>query len=292
MTNQLNKNLLIVGCGYLGLRVLNLATQQGWTVFGTSRKIEKKSEIEAAGARFIHFDITRPETCRNLPVADSWLWCPAFDRSQGLSVHEVVNSGLIRTLEMAPAKPARLLFTSTTSVFHQSDGQWVDENSPAIPATDSGKAHLAAEQSLAVWAESSRSQSITLRLSGLYGPGRWIRKAAIEKREPIPCDPETWLNLLHINDAASACMTVLNDKSTSSTHHIYCLTDNRPITRGEYYRTFARFLNAPEPVFTKPDQHDFTGNKKVRNTQFKLIYNWEPAHPDITSGLKSLINTD
>ncbi|MFM7127753.1 MAG: SDR family oxidoreductase [bacterium] len=285
------KDLLIVGCGYLGMRVLRLASDHAWKVFGTSRKIEKKTIIESAGAEFIDFDITRPETCQNLPSVSTWLWCPAFDRSQGLSVQEVVADGLIRSLKLAPTKPDRLIFVSTTSVFHQSDGQWVDELSPTNPVTGSGMAHLNAEQLLTTWASSTNTSAITIRLSGLYGPGRWIRRASIEKGEPIACDPETYLNLLHIDDAMTGCLAALNH-STSSGHQLFCLTDDLPINSGEFYQTSARLLNAPQPSFISTDQNDFSGNKKVRNQKFKSAFNWKPRYPVITTGLKSILASE
>lgn len=287
----LKKDLLVVGCGYLGMRVLRLASKIGWQTFGTSRKIEKEALIDSAGAKFVYFDITRPETCQNLPAASTWLWCPAFDRSQGLSVQEVVTDGLIRTLKLAEFKPRRLLFVGTTSVYHQADGQWVDELSPTNPVSESGRAHLKAEEFLTNWADSTNSTVITLRLSGLYGPGRWIRRTSIENGEPIACNPETYLNLLHIDDATTGCFVAINH-GPSSGHHIFCLTDDRPITRGEFYNTSARLMNAPEPIFISTDQNDFSGNKKVANKKFKNDFGWKPEFTDITTGLKSILNTD
>lgn len=292
MQLPLKKDLLVVGCGYLGMRALSSASNQGWKVYGTSRKLEKKPDIESFGGEFIEFDITRPETCQNLPPASAWLWCPAFDRSQGLAVQEVVTDGLIRTLNLAPTKPERLLFVSTTSVYHQSNGQWVDELSPTKPATESGQAHLRAEQFLTNWADSTNSIAITLRLSGLYGPGRWIRRASLEKGEPIACDPQTYLNLLHIDDATSGCMAALSSVSALTGHHLYCLTDDRPITRGEFYQISARLLNAPEPSFINNDQKDFSGNKKVSNSRFKSTFHWQPMFPDISTGLKSILDSN
>jgi nucleoside-diphosphate-sugar epimerase len=288
---KMQKSLLIVGCGYLGMRVLKMASQSGWNVYGTSRKIEKKSEIESSGARFIHFDITRPETIANLPPASHWLWSPAFDRSQGLSVHEVVAGGLMQSLNLAEHQPSHLVFISTTGVFHQLDGESVDELSPTHPQTDSGRAHLEAEHRLAAWSNQMRANVTTLRLSGLYGPGRWIRRKSIENGEPIACNPESWLNLLHIDDAASACMAVHNCElpRDESRYSLFCVTDDQPITRGEFYQTSARLLKAPEPRFETPTSADFSGNKKVINIRFKTQLNWQPFYPNIESGLMACI---
>ena len=114
------KSLLVVGFGYLGQRAAHQALKAGWKVYATSRRIEKKAEMESAGVEFIHFDITRPEDLDHLPASSAWIWSPAFDRRQGLPVHEVIVGGLKRALNQAPALPQKVIYTSTTSVYHSS----------------------------------------------------------------------------------------------------------------------------------------------------------------------------
>ena len=271
------KSLLVVGFGYLGQRAAHQALKAGWKVYATSRRIEKKAEMESAGVEFIHFDITRPEDLDHLPASSAWIWSPAFDRRQGLPVHEVIVGGLKRALNQAPALPQKVIYTSTTSVYHQSGGEWVDETS----LTESGKANLEAEQFLASWAVEQDRQAMVLRLSGLYGPGRWIRRASIQAGEPIACEPDTWLNLVHIDDAASACLAALETKESGT----YCITDNQPILRREFYETSARLLQAPAPSFTPPTSPDFAGNKRVSNQKAREKLAWKPRFEDVNSGL-------
>lgn len=282
-----SKKLLIVGFGYLGQRVAALAVKAGWQVFATSRRPEKREQIELAGAHYISFDITRPDAVANLPAADAWLWCPAFDRKQGMAAAEVIVGGLMNAILKAPVSPARIVYTSTTSVYHQLSGEWVDETSPTLPETESGKANLAAENAILDWADQNHRQAIVLRLSGLYGPGRSIRRASIEAGEPIPCDPDTWLNMLHIGDAAKACMMAVESETTGR----FCVTDDRPILRREFYETMAKLLNAPNPTFIPPVSADFAGNKRVSNSLIKKELNWQPAYPDITTGLTASLQT-
>ena len=281
MNQPPEQSLLIIGYGHLGRRVAQLAVQAGWSVYATSRRPEKRAEMQSAGVHAIAFDITQPATARNLPHAAKWLWCPAFDRSQGLPVYDVVVGGLQHALEHAPKAPEQVVFTSTTSVYHQSAGEWVDENSATEPVTPSGQASLAAELLLHAWARTEHRNATVLRLSGLYGPGRWIRRASVEAGEPIACLPDTWLNLVHTADAATACLQALklNEPGT------YCITDNRPILRREFYETSAQLLNAPPPRFIAPTSPDFAGNKRVNNRLATEKLGWKPAYSDINSGL-------
>lgn len=275
------KSLLVVGYGYLGRRVAHVARGFGIRTSATSRREEMRSTIEAEGHSFVRFDINSPTD--RLPAAESWVWCPAFDRSAGVTVREAVVDGLARALERAERPPGVVVFVSTTSVYGQTDGQWTDEDSPCEPLTESGRAHVEAESLLLDWARDRGSIAVVLRLSGLYGPGRTIRRQSIEAGEPIACRPDTWLNLLHIDDAASACVLALAaDKSA-----VFCVSDDRPVHRREYYETLARLLGAPAPTFSDPKGPDFGGDKRISNRRVKQTLGWLPDYHDFVEGLSS-----
>lgn len=281
--NPAIQSLLIVGYGFIGQRVARMAKIAGYDVTATSRKESKRTEIEAAGHRFLRFDINATEN--HLPAFDAWVWCPAFDRTAGVSVHEAVVGGLMRVLASAEAAPKHVVFTSTTSVYGQTSGEWVDETSPCEPRTASGQAHVEAEKRLLGWAADHGRIATILRLSGLYGPGRIIRRQAVEAGEPIACQPETWLNLVHGDDAASACLHALN----STISGIYCISDDRPVLRREYYETLARLSNAPAPTFVEPRAGEDIGDKRVSNLKARRELGWAPAYSDIGNGLTATL---
>ena len=81
-----------------------------------------------------------------------------------------------------------------------------------------------------------------LRFAGLYGPGRIVRRALIERGEPIPGDPSKLFNLIQIEDAARVAAAAL---AAASPDGLYLVSDDRPVTRGEYYSLLATLLNAP-----------------------------------------------
>lgn len=276
-----SKSLLVVGFGYLGRRVAHAAQGHGFQVAATSRKLEMQQTIESAGCRFVRYDINSDSD--QLPAADAWVWCPGFDRSAGVSVRSAVVDGLRRALDRTERAPRLITFTSTTSVYGQSDGRWVDESSPCEPLTESGNAHREAERAIMEWADAHDSIAVNLRLSGLYGPGRTIRRQAIEAGEPIPCRPESWLNLLHIDDAASACIRALRARRSET----FCVTDDRPVRRREYYETLARLLGAPAPRFVEPTKPDFSGDKRVSNRRIKTDLGWQPTYEDFVKGLST-----
>ena len=145
-----------------------------------------------------------------------------------------------------PHRVTRFVYASSTGVFGQTEGEWVDEDTPPHPRTESGKICLEAEERLRDWTEKRdrAAQSVILRFAGLYGPGRVVRRALVERGEPIPGDPSKLFNLIHVEDAARVAVAAL---SVASPDPIYLVSDDRPVTRLEYYSLLATLLNAPSP---------------------------------------------
>jgi nucleoside-diphosphate-sugar epimerase len=85
-----------------------------------------------------------------------------------------------------------------------------------------------------------------LRFAGIYGPGRVIRRAAIENGGPIATDPDGWLNLIHVEDGAAAVIAAAERGRPGQTYNV---ADDRPITRREFYTELAALLGAPAPRF-------------------------------------------
>ena len=88
--------------------------------------------------------------------------------------------------------------------------------------------------------------AIILRFAGLYGPGRVVRRSLLERGEPIPGDPEKFLNLIHIDDAAQAAAAALEARHAEP---LYVVSDDRPVTRREYYTRMADATGVAAPRF-------------------------------------------
>jgi nucleoside-diphosphate-sugar epimerase len=131
-----------------------------------------------------------------------------------------------------------------------------------------------------------------MRLAGLYGPSRVVRRTLIEQGEPIPGDPEKLLNLVHIDDAARAVVTALAFVEPDA---VYLISDDRPVTRREYYSLAAELLGSPAPRFEplgaggSNEGRDAT-SKRVANHRMKARLGLELIYPDITTGLPAALN--
>jgi nucleoside-diphosphate-sugar epimerase len=284
---------LIVGCGYLGERLGERLRRQGERVVGTVRSPDRASAITALGIDPVVADVLAPESLGRLPEAEHMFYAVGFDRAAGSSMRRVYVDGLRNVLEKLPRTVTRVVYASSTGVYGQTDGEWVDEASPAVPQHESGRVCLEAEQLLRNWAASTDRSvtAIVLRFAGLYGPGRMVRRSLLEREEPIPGDPQKFLNLIHIDDAAQAAVAALEAVRPEP---LYVVTDDRPVTREEYYTRMAELLDAPAPRFAlaaanTPEAARDATNKRLSNRRIKSGLNLSLIYPDITTGLAAAL---
>ena len=286
--------ILIVGCGYLGMRVGRLLIDRGERVFATTRSAERAVELEGAGFEPVVLDVTRPETSASPPDVSHVMHCVGFDRAAGRSLREVRVDGLKRLCSRLVVGSPRLVYASTTGVYGQDDGGWVDETSPCVPTNESGRVGLEAEDVVRDFAATTGATGVVLRFAGLYGPGRVVRRGAIERGEAIVGEPSKYLNLIHIDDAARAAVAALSEPNPSA---LYNVCDDRPVSRKEYYTTVARLLAAPAPTFVaptpgSPEAAREGSHKRVSNRLMKAGLLAELRYPDIDAGLPASLGED
>ena len=285
---------LIIGCGYLGERLGALLCQTGEHVIGTVRSPGHAAKIGALGIDPIIADVLEPDTLSRLPSAEGVFHCVGYDRAAGSSMRTVYVNGLQNVLNKLPGSVRRFVYASSTGVYGQTGGEWVDERSPARPVNESGKVCLEAEERVRAWTKASdgSASAIVLRFAGLYGPGRVVRRAMLERGEPIPGDPDKFLNLIHIDDAAGAAVAAL---TVSEADPIYVIADDRPITRREYYSRIATLLGVAEPRFELPRPGSLEAsrdesNKRIANHRMKAQLIAELCYPDISTGLPAALD--
>jgi nucleoside-diphosphate-sugar epimerase len=282
---------LIIGCGYLGRRVAARLVARGETVFGTCRSAAGAAELAKLGVKPIQADVLNVASLRTLPAADRVVYCVGYDRSAGADKRTVYVDGLRNALDRLLNAPARLVYVSSTSVYGGDDGAWIDEDSPAEPRTEAGRICLDAERMATAWGRAAKVEVVVLRCSGLYGPGRIVRRSMLERGEPIPGDPNKYLNLIHIDDAAQAVTAALDASAPSP---LYLASDDRPVTRLEYYSLAAACLKAAPPQFVapapgSPEAARDAANRRASNRRMKAELGVELAYPDATSGVPAAL---
>ncbi len=286
---------LVVGCGYLGLRVARRWQALGHDVYTTTRSESRAAALAAEGLRPIVVDVTRGDLAnhsplRELPDIDTLLFAVGYDRGSGQSITEVYGPGLSNVLDSL-TNVGRVIYISTTGVYGAGDGDWVDESTPCRPLREGGRASLDAEQRLA--AHRLGNRGVVLRLAGIYGPGRIPRAAALKAGEPIDAPADGFLNLIHVDDATEI---VLAAETRSQPPAMYVVSDGHPVERREYYAELARLVGAPPPVFVSPDPTSpaaqrAASDKRVRNEKLVRELSVTFRYPSYREGLAAIINS-
>jgi nucleoside-diphosphate-sugar epimerase len=280
---------LIFGCGYLGRRVAERWLAAGERVFAVTRVAEHARRFDAQGIVPVVADVTRPATLAGLPAAKTVLYAVGYDRTAGVSIHELYVAGLKAALDALPESVEKLIYISSTGVYGQNDGGWVDEDSPCHPEREGGKACLAAERLLA--AHPMAGRAAVLRLAGIYGPGRIPRRADLLAGQPLAAPPGGFLNLIHVDDAAAA---VLAAEAKGAGRRTYLVSDGHPIQRREYYEELARLVGAPPPQFQTPAASSPAAaragsDKRARNDRLRAELGLQLAYPSYREGLAAIV---
>lgn len=278
---------LIIGCGYLGRRVAARWVAGGDEVFALTRTEQNAAALRELGVSPVLGDVTDTASLESLPDCDTVLHAVGFDRSATASKREVYVDGLSNVLDRMAGQCGRFIHISSTSVYGQQAGEWVDEESPAMSETEGGEICIAAERLVLdrFSGDTTSGQGMVLRLSGIYGPDRLLSRIdALKNAQPLPGPEDGWLNLIHVDDAAEVVLTCSEAKSLDS---VYLVSDDRPILRGEYYRQLAKLVGAPEPVFDADAvaRHSRGINKRCRNRRLRGQLGVQLQYPDIESGL-------
>src|SRR5438128_11092812 len=184
--------LLIAGCGYVGSAAARRFAEEGWEVVGWTRSGQSAEPPGESAISLSAVDISDLETVgRNSFPADVVVHCAS---SGADSYRHVYRDGAANLAACFPS--ARLIFTSSTSVYPQRDGRPVTEDSPAEPASANAQILRQAEQIIL------DHDGIVLRVAGIYGPGRSFLLRSVMNGTSVISDH--FVNQVHRNDVASA----------------------------------------------------------------------------------------
>ncbi len=279
---------LVIGCGYVGLRVAREWLAQGRQVAVVTRSQDRARALQAEGLVPIVADVTDRRSLEHLPQAQTVLYAVGYDRSGPVPRRTVVVDGLGNVLGALPGRPERLVLISSTGVMGGHGGRWVNETTPCRPRREAGFCGLEAEQVLQ--AHDLGSRAVILRLAGIYGPGRLPKLADVLAERPVAAPDQAYLNLIHVEDAVRV---ILAAESEGNTPELYLVSDGHPTTHREFYREMARQLGLSEPEFRPPEPGSrgaeaARDSKRVQNGKLLETFGVELAFPDFRSGLSAV----
>jgi nucleoside-diphosphate-sugar epimerase len=266
--------IVIAGCGFVGLATARLFHEAGWDVLGLTHSVASASALAAEPFPVMQCDISNPAAVQSVAETsdrepDAVIHCASSGRGGADAYRSVYLEGSRNLLDALA--PKKLLFTSSTSVYAQTDGGWVTEESPAEPPRETGR--LLRETEELVLAHGG----IVARLAGIYGPGRSVLLRKFFTGEAvIEDDGRRCVNQVHRDDIASALQVLI----TGGEPGICNVCDNQPSTQREIYEwlaaRFARTIPPAGPI--DPNRKRGWTNKRVSNAKLRAL-GWTANYP-------------
>ncbi len=261
------RTVLIAGAGDVGMRLAELRAARGDDVVA----LRRRAVADAGGVRNLRADLVTGDGFARLPrQPDALVFCAAPDQRNEAAYRSLYIGGLRRLLDRLQVP--RLVFVSSTAVYAQDAGEWVDEATPARAEACNGRVLLEAEHEL-----ETHPAGVILRLSGIYGPGR---ESMLRRAREGSANSLRWSNRIHAGDAAAALSQLLDEAKPQA---LYLGSDNLPVLECELQDWLRRREGLP-PVM--PDGSRQSG-RRVANSRLRAT-GWTPSYPDYRAGYAEL----
>jgi nucleoside-diphosphate-sugar epimerase len=277
--------VLIVGCGDIGRRVGARLRAQSCPVTGLVRSAASVAELHTAGIEPLQVDLDAA-----IPALTArevfYFAAPPAEGERDTRVQHFL-AALANT-------PRRIVYISTSAVYGDCNGAWIDESQPLAPTTGRGRRRLDAERQLVAWADAHGSQWVILRVPGIYGPGK-LPLARLQKGLPVLREADApFTNRIHVDDLANICIAALQ-----SEHHntVYNVSDGHPGNMTDYFFRVADAAGLPRPAEIPRAEADavlsagmlsfLQDSRRMKNDKMLKELEIVLAYPDLDSGLGS-----
>jgi nucleoside-diphosphate-sugar epimerase len=280
--------VLIVGCGYVGVALGADLVKQGHEVFGLRRNATGEAELKEAGIRLLVADITQPAALVPLPGPFDWVVNTVSSTKGGVEEYrEVYLQGTRHLIEwLAPMPLKKFVYTSSTSVYGQSDGALVKETSPTEPASPTSQVLVETEQLLLAAMRSRNFPAVILRVAGIYGPARGhLFLQYLRNEAKIEGKGERIINMIHRDDLVGLIQAALKDGRAGE---IYNAVDDEPVAQVHFFRWLSETLGKWMPPFASATESAArkrgVTNKKVSNRKLKMELGYPFKYPTFRQG--------
>jgi len=282
--------MLIVGCGDVGRKIALRALRNGEAVRCLVRSPESVALLSKAGmdAEAVDLDHQSPSlTGRHDQQRIFYLAPPPASGSYDPRMQRFLSALSVGTHH-------RIVYVSTTGVYGNCNGEWVDEHRPVDPQVDRARRRHDAEKQLCVWRQAGRGEVVILRVAGIYGPGK-LPISRIKQQIPMIGEDEApWTNRIHIDDLVTVCEAAM---TSGADGEVYNVSDGNPGNMRDYFDRVADRYGLPRPPLVSLTQARATlsqgmlsylaesrrldNRKMIRELGVKLRY------PDLASGLQA-----
>lgn len=281
---------LIVGCGDLGRRIAEKLLRQDASVSGLVRSDESARQLAHAGITPCIADLD--SAIAPVDIDAKHLLYLAPPPPQGS-----VDTRMQHFLDAVSGTPESLIYLSTTGVYGDCQGAWIDETAAVAPKAERAKRRLDAEQQVRQKAAREGWPHIIIRVAGIYGPNRLPLKR-LQNQEPLLCaDQAPFTNRIHVDDLASIILALREKGRDGETYNV---TDGKPGNMTDYFLRVADFAGLPHPptismteaqhVLSKGLLSYLQESRRLSNAKLMADLDLELEYPTLDDGLAAIFN--
>lgn len=241
-----NQKVWIMGCGDIGRRVARLYQNEGTKAIGWVRSEESLQLGLAQGLAMRKGDVDRGSYFSIFALDEALVYWFMPPQPTGET-----DDRLRRFLKGMDAAPRKIVLISTTGVYGDCEGRWIDENEPLKPVAARAKRRADAEAALQEWAARFRGDTVILRVPGIYATDRLPLERLLRGEPVLNAAEAPWTNRIHADDLAMVCKRAMEVAPFDA---IYNATDGHPSTMTDYFNQVADFAGLPRPPQVSMEQ--------------------------------------
>ncbi|MDD9815005.1 MAG: sugar nucleotide-binding protein [Gammaproteobacteria bacterium] len=275
------KKILIAGCGDIGTRLGLQLAAQGWKVYALRRNTSALPPPLIA----IRADLGDPASLRALPGdVDFVLYTATAARFDEAHYRAVYVDGVRNVLAASPSP--NFFFVSSSAVYGQDDGAWVNEESATAPRHFNGRVMLEGEH------VARAAGGVCVRFSGIYGPRRTRLVDAVRRGQLAPASPVVFSNRIHVEDCAGVLAHLFARRAAGDeVRGVYLASDDAPAPLAEVQRWLAGRLRVPAGQGTGAAPVRRAGSKRCDNALIKK-HGYRFLFPDYKAGYRAMLGAD
>jgi len=283
----------MMGCGDVGRRIVKILLSRSVTssdITAYVRTVKSAETCANIGVMALRLDLDNLQRDLSLCTDSELYYTIAPQKS---SVTDDRTRALLSHFEINNIRPRRVVVVSTTGVYGDCSGKWVNELTPTEPQTDRGKRRLDSEQQWLRWGKQHNTPVRIMRVPGIYAFSRIPRKRLMNRTPVVRAEECGFTNRIHADDLAAACITAMESGGNGE---IYNVTDGTPGKISEYLQLAAHVLGMePLPEISMEEGQRvlsqgmlsyLSESRKISNQKMLDELGIKLKHPDFKQGIK------
>ena len=264
----------VIGCGHVGTALACSLSRAGHSVIGTTTTRARVDDLRRLGLQPEIVKVSDVDRLRAVCEDRDTIYLTVAPKQRGDDYRDVYLVAVTNLLSVVRGTSAtNIIYTSSTRVYGQDDGSWVDESSAIEPTDAKGRVLLETEQRLLEGSAEIGVSATVVRLCGIYGPGRDVAGNVQRSSGTERDDGDKYINMIHIDDIVTALSAFLDVRH----HGAFNLSDDRPTTRREFFDRLLAERGMPPVKWRTPAKPHL--GKRIRNDLIKKTLNLTLKHP-------------